>query len=302
MASLTVVSLQVFADVVALGSFTAAAERQGISQPAVSFHIRQLEQRFGVPLIERTGRRAVPTAAGAELARSALGVTAAMDDTLAAMARFRPGDSARLRIATGATACVALLPPVLRALRERLPATTLSVTTGNSPEIAHWLEDDLVDVGLVTLPLSGRGLAASVLFEDEIVVLARAGTVLPERPDPAALLEQPIILFEPEGTTRGLIEHWFAGAGVPFRPAMTIGSTEAIRDLVGMGLGSALLSRMALPPGDPTPGLTVRPLAPRLYRAIGLATRRDRARTPAVEAFVALLPRAIRSLGSGQAG
>ncbi len=59
--------LRTFAQVIELGSFSAAAERGGVTQPAVSLQIRQLERRFGLKLVERVGRRAGPTAAGREL-------------------------------------------------------------------------------------------------------------------------------------------------------------------------------------------------------------------------------------------
>ncbi|HEV2526939.1 MAG TPA: LysR family transcriptional regulator [Thermomicrobiales bacterium] len=296
---LNLVSLRVFADVIALGSFTAAGERSGMSQPAVSLHIRQLETRFGQPLLLRDGRRAVPTPAGAELLRHALAVTAAVDDTLAAMHRYDPAPGDRLRVATAASACVALLPPVLREMRERFPALDMSVTTGSSPEIVCAIEEDRADVGLMSLPVTSSLLRVVPLLEDEIVLLAPEGMALPDAVPASELREQPPMVFEPEGNTRALIDRWFDAAGVPFQPATAIASIEAIRELVGLGVGAALVSRMVLPATGPAPGTVVRSLVPGLRRTLVRVTRRDRTTTAPAETFGVLLDRRTRDWKAG---
>ncbi len=291
MRSINLHSLQLFADVISLGSFTAAAERNGLTQPAVSFHIRQLEERFGATLVERQGRRAMPTVAGAELLRHAARIDAAVGDAVVAMARFAPGKAGRLRIGAGATACIALLPPILRSLRETLPALEVSAVTGNSLEITRAIEDDEVDAGIVTMPVSGRMLAVEPLFDDEIVLLGPGSLELPDEITPAVLLDYPPILFEPEGVTRSLIDGWFARAGVSFYPAMSLGSVEAVRELVGMGLGCALFPRMVLSASEEDEGRVVRALTPRLQRTIGVVTRRDQSHSAGLEAFLDALRR-----------
>jgi DNA-binding transcriptional LysR family regulator len=296
-ATINLTSLRVFADVVALGSFTAAAGRHGMSQPAVSFHVRQLEERFGAPLLRREGRRVTPTAAGAELLRHARGIAAAVDDAVAAMGRFDPAPAGRLRVATAATACVALLPPVLRGLRERFPALEITVTTGSSPEIMRAVEEDRADVGVLSLPVSSGALAVVPLLEDEVVLLAPAAWDLPTAVAPADLAGRAPMLFEPEGNTRGLIDRWFAAAGEPFHPETTIGSIEAIRELVALGVGGALVSRLALPPGGMPAGGRAHALLPRLRRTLVRVSRRDRPGDVAAATFGALLDRAVRDAG-----
>src|ERR1700756_3070863 len=114
--------LQTFADVVELGSFSAAGRRLNLTQPAVSLQVKQLEGRLGVRLIERVGRRAYPTAAGRDLLAHVHHVDAAVAGALAAVADHREGGSGRLRLGTGATACLYLLPPGLRAPRQKISA------------------------------------------------------------------------------------------------------------------------------------------------------------------------------------
>ncbi len=299
MNALNLKSLQVFVDVIAHGSFTAAAEHHEITQPAVSFHIRQLEERFGVALIERIGRRAIPTAAGSELLRHATRIDTAVEEMIATMTRFVPGNAGRLRIGTGAIPCIALLPPILRALRSTMPFLEITVMTGNSLDIVRAIEEDHIDVGIVTLPVAGRRLATRPLLDNEIIVLAPVGMELPDEVGPMDLLDHPPILFVAEGVTRTLIDTWFANASVSFHPAMSLGSVEAILELVQMGLGCALLSRMALKSEIPA-GTSTHRLTPPLRRTIARATLRDRAADAGLDAFIALLDGGSRDVRSGQ--
>ena len=97
--------LQTFVHVVKHGSFSAAAQRLGITQPAVSLQIRQLEKRLGTSLVERVGRRARPTAAGGELLVHAEQIDAVVAAAMDAVMRRATGALGRVRLGTGATAC-----------------------------------------------------------------------------------------------------------------------------------------------------------------------------------------------------
>lgn len=286
-------SLRIFADVIATGSFTAAAEVHGVTQPAVSFHIRQLEAEFGTMLIVRSGRKAMPTAAGAELLRHISRIEQAIDSASREMGKFSTVESAPLRIGTGSTACAALLPAVLRLVRRSLPNIEISVVTGNSPEIARKLVADEIDIGLVTLPIRDYPVVTEPLFEDEIVVLAPTAMDLPNDVPPHALADHAAMVYESARVTRELIENWFRDAGIPFHPAMTVGSMEAIRELVSMEMGYAVISRLALPAVGVPDGVVVRSLSPQLHRTIGFALRRDHLPHISRDIFLAALRRQI---------
>ena len=119
MRGLNLDALRTFAQVIELGSFSAAAERGGITQPAVSLQVRQLERRFGLKLVERVGRRAGPTAAGLELLTHIRAIDTALAQAEQAMTAHASQVAGRLRLGTGATACTYLLPPLLAGLRRR---------------------------------------------------------------------------------------------------------------------------------------------------------------------------------------
>ncbi len=289
--------LTAFAAVAELGSFSAAAARLNLTQPAVSVQIRQLERRLGVRLFERVGRRVEPTLAGRNLLPQVARIEAAIAGAIDAVADFAQGVAGRVRIGTGATACIYLLPPLLRELRRRFPHVEIIVRTGNTPDILREIEDNLLDVGVVTLPAPGRVFVAEPLVDDEIVAVF-AGGAAPGRPVTAlSLAALPVLLYEPGGNARRVIDDWFKRADVALKPVMELGSIEAIKQLIAAGLGCGLLPRLATADADAL-GLVFRSLSPVLHRRIGLVLRRDKVPDRALREVVA----ALRGLAETQPG
>jgi len=271
--------LHTFALVAELGGFSAAADVLGLSQPAVSLQIRQLEQRLKVRLIERVGRRATPTAAGTEL----LDHTRRIEDQLSAltdsMQRHSDGLTGRVRLGTGATFCIYLLPSVLQRLRQRLPGLDIMVRIGNTNDILKGIEDNVLDLGFVTLPVAGRMFDVTPVLEEEFLAVLPAGDdSIPEDITPVALSRQKLILYEPGSHTRTIIDRWFAAGGIAPRPVMELGSVEAIKEMVGAGMGCAVLPAMAVQPGIRQPAILARHLTPPLFRGRGIVVRRDKIR------------------------
>jgi len=269
--------LQTFSDVVELGSFSAAAERLGITQPAVSLQVRQLERHLGVKLIERVGRRAQATLAGADLLIHATRIREEVANALEAIAPHRNGALGRVRIGTGATACIYLLPPALRRLRERMPGLEITVQTGNTSDILKRLESNALDLALVTLPARGRSFDVRKIYDDELVVVFPTQDGATGKPiTPKLLSEKPLLLYEGGGNTRGIIDGWFSRAGYSPKPVMELGSVEAIKQLVGVGLGWAVLPRLAVSQQDTMQHISTQSLSPRLRRPLGMVLRRDK--------------------------
>lgn len=264
-----------FATAIELGSFSAAAQRLDLTQPAVSLQVRQLEKRLGTPLVERAGRVLRPTAAGAELLAHVGRIDAAVNDALEAVSRHTDGTTGRVRLGTGATACIFLLPPILASLRQRFPGLDITVSTGNTSDIVQAVEDNTLDLGLVTMPASGRMLDITPLLDDAFVAIAPQGTGLPQRVNAKELARHPVLLYEPGGQTRRITDAWFARAGVALHPAMSLGSVEAIKELVAAGLGCAVLPGMAVRGGHGGK-LEVRPLSPPVGRTLAIIMRRDK--------------------------
>jgi DNA-binding transcriptional LysR family regulator len=276
MKSLNLDYLQSFLIVIECGSFSAAAERLQLSQPAVSLQVRQLEKTLNATLIERVGRKARPTAAGVALLAHAQQVNAAVASAGDAVAHHNTGTAGRVRLGTGATACIFLLPPILRELRTELPALEITVTTGNTAEIVKAIEDNTIDIGLVTMPVSGRSFEITPVLNDEFVLIAPHDMPLPARITPAVLATKPVLLFEPGGNTRRIADEWLVRGGVSPKPLMSLGSVEAIKEMVRAGLGCAILPGMAVSARAKQQDLIVRSLSPKLHRRLAVVVRRDK--------------------------
>ena len=267
--------IETFVSVIELGSFSAAAERLGLTQPAVSQQVRQLEKKLETRLVERVGRTARPTAAGAELLAHAGRIGAVVSSAMEAVSRHADGTTGRLCIGSGATACIFLLPPVLGSLRRRFPNLDITVTTGNTAEIVKAVEENQIDIALVTLPASGRMLEITPVVKDDFVLVAPPEMELPRRVTATNLSRLPVLLFEPGGNTRRIIDQWIARGQTTLSPVMSLGSVEGIKAMVMAGMGCAVLPGMAVPK-DAGAEMAVRPLSPPLYRELAVVIRRDK--------------------------
>jgi len=285
MGVLNAIHLRTLREVARQQSFSRAARTLHLSQPAVSHHVRQLEETVGARLLERVGKRAYPTPLGSrvlEHAERALAeLVAAREAATASPVRL----TGRVRIGTGATASIHLLPPLLKRLHRRYPGIDLVVVTGNSEEMAVSLMDNALDVGVLTLPVRGRALSVWPFFVDRLVAIAPART---ERGPmtPARLARHPLILYERGGTSRTIIDTWFRRADVTPRVAMELGSVETIKRLVEAGLGLSVGSAISVREEVRAGRLRAHPLVPRLDRTLGVVLRRDKPRSPALDVVV----------------
>ncbi|SDA79276.1 LysR family transcriptional regulator [Sinorhizobium sp. NFACC03] len=275
MSALDLDYLKTFTLVAELGSFSAAAERLGLTQPAISLQVRALEKQLGVRLVERVGRTARPSAAGEELLAHAGRIEAATSQAIEAVARHAKGVLGRVRLGTGATPCAFLLPPLLADLKRRFPDLDITVTTGNSADIVRAVDENLLDIGLVTLPVTGRIFDVAPLFDERFVAIAPLGTDLPESVTAKTLAKYPMILYEPGANTRRITDEWLASGGTDVKPLMSFGSVDAIKEMVAAGLGAALVPEIALRAGD-RERLEVRQVTPPFSRRSALVLRRDK--------------------------
>ncbi|MXP64847.1 LysR family transcriptional regulator [Roseomonas sp. M0104] len=285
----TLRQLRTFLAVVDEGSVSLAARALGLTQPAASQQLRELERNLGVRLLDRAAGRSLPTAAGTAFAAPARRAVAAAEEAAGAARAHREGHAGRVRIGTGATACIHLLPPLLAALKRRLPGLEVVVVTGNSDDMVRRLEEGALDCALVTLPLArNRALQVTPLLDDPLVALLPEGMAgQGDKVRPAELAALPLILYEAGGRTRGLIDAWFEKAGASPQPAMELGSVEAIKGLVSNGLGASVLPLLAA--GRAVPGAVVRPLEPMLRRRLGLVLRREKVLDRGLRALVEVL-------------
>jgi len=163
----------------------------------------------------------------------------------------------------------------LRRLRARMPDVEVTVHTGNTQEMLKRVEANQLDIALVTLPAPGRAFQVTPLLDDELVAVFPANETPPRRITPQWLQAKPLLLYE-GGHTRLAVDQWFARAGCSAQPVMALDSVEAIKRLVGVGLGWSLLSRLSVGGRDSQRELGVQSVSPRLYRKLGIVLRRDK--------------------------
>lgn len=290
MTTMNLGNLATFRLVALRGSFSAAADVLGISQPAVSLQVRQLEQFLKTRLIERTGRGIKTTPAGMALLLHAERIEQAVNEAVESVNMCSENVSGSVSLGTGATACIHLLPPMLQQLRERYPLLTVGVSTGNTTDIVRAIEENRLDLGLVTLPASGRNLEVMPAQREEFVlIIAEAHSAQIKELTPEGLQALPLIAFEQGSGTRDLIDDWFFQAGIQLRPIMQLGSIEAIKRMVGVGLGYSIVPQMAVETPRDREGLHVRSLTPSLYRQLAVVMRKDRILSKGISEIIRLL-------------
>lgn len=290
MTTLNLGQLATFRLVVQRGSFSAAADLLGLSQPAVSLQIRQLEQFLQARLIERTGRGIKATAAGLALLTHGERIEQAVDEAIRAVAAFSHDVSGTITLGMGATACIHLLPPLLQQLRQEHPLLRVGVTTGNTLEIVRAIEENRLDLGLVTLPAAGSALAIAPVMDEEFVFIAAGeeqgefGMLTAEH-----LQDKPFIAFSAGSSTRTVIDAWFQASGVEVQPVMQSGSIEAIKRMVRVGLGYSIIPRMAVACAQDRQGLCVQSLTPILQRQLAIVMRQDKILSRGMSEIIRLL-------------
>lgn len=258
------------------GSLSAAARALNITQPAASQQLRELEHALSARLLERGGGAIRPTAVGETVLAHARKVQAAVDDLVVAAAAFRDGETGRVRVGTGATACIHLLPPLLAQMKARMPGLEIIIATGNTPDMLRRVQEGSLDAAVVTLAgRLDRSLEPRRLRDEALLAYAPAALVPGEQAlRPAALSRLPLILYESGGTTRSVVDAWFRRAGQTPRPIMELGSVEAIKLLAESGLGATILPQSAV--ASPARNMVLRPLRPALTRSLAVIMRRDK--------------------------
>lgn len=250
---LTLHRLELFLAVLDAGGVARAAEARRLSQPAVSEHLRGLEAFFGLALFERAGRGVRPTTAARLLepfARQALGLLATAERTAAELRGVAAGAVA---VGASTTPGTYVLPAVLGRFRAAHPGVALTLRIGDTRQIERWVAAGQVELGVIGEAPILPGLAAEPWVKDELVaIVARRHRLARRRAvKPALLADEPYISREEGSSTREVAERFFAELGVTLRPAMELGSTEAIREAVAAGLGVSVVSRHAVRPRDP---------------------------------------------------
>ena len=282
--------LQVFHAVAELKSFTRAGQRLHMTQPAVTFQIRQLEAHFNTRLFDREHNRIELTAAGRrveEYARRILALYSEMDGSIRELTNDMAGT---LMLGASMTIAEYDLPRLLVRFKQQFPEVNVKLLVSNTDGIVHMVMENRIDVGLVEGPVHGRTLAVRRYDVDKLVVALSAGHPLAgETRIPIETLRGiPLILREEGSGTREVFLDHARRAGFQlddFNVVMELGSPEAIKGAVGAGLGAAVISIATLRKELALGILRAVALDPPIERPFSFVHQKQKFRVPAVEAL-----------------
>jgi DNA-binding transcriptional LysR family regulator len=285
--------LAAFCAVVERKSFSQAAERLGVTQPAVSLQIRSLEQRLGRQLLDRSGRRVEPTEAGLRLYASAQRLLQLEDQLLEELASDEEGavtGTLELGASTGPGGSV--VPVLLCEFQERHPDVRVRLSVSDTQTVVAQVADRELELGIVGAGRRHRGVDFEPFFRDEVVLAVPAGhrfagkTISIEE-----LRDEPLIAMQEGAGVRQVIEDELRKAGTRLRDLdvrLELGLQESVRSAVLAGHGVTFVSRLAVE-SDLAAGTIatarVRGLDP--VREIFLARASGRSETRAARAFLA---------------
>jgi DNA-binding transcriptional LysR family regulator len=283
--------LQVFHAVAKRSSFTKAAETLFMTQPAVTFQIKQLEEHFNTRLFDRGHGKISLTGAGEvvlEYAEKILSLSAELDTRVSELTGEVQG---LLLIGASMTIAEFMLPRVLGEFKVAYPGVKARLTVANSDTVEHGVAEHSLDIGLVEAPSHLAGLATEDCCEDELQVVCSPTHPLAKLKSVAAkqLLQHPYISREAGSGTREVTDDYFRRAGIEPADANTVmemGSPDAIKGVIETGLGYAIMSKVIVAKEKQLGVLVALPLAPRLTRRLSLVYPKERFRSRLVNSFV----------------
>jgi len=283
--------LQVFYTVARQLSFTKAAEQLFMTQPAVTFQIKQLEEHYNTRLFERSHGRIALTPAGRlvmEYAERILGLSEELETRVGELTGAVSGP---LLLGASTTIAEVILPQVLGEFKARHPQVQAYMTVGNSETIEHRVADHTLDLGLIESPSHLPGLHTEVCCDDELVMicapnhrLAGQRSVTPEQ-----IAAEPYVSRETGSGTREFADQYFRQNKVApedLNIIMELGSGEAIKGVVETGAGVSILSRARVVKELKLGALVAIPLAPRLIRTFSFVHPKEKFRSKLLTTFV----------------
>ena len=281
-------ALTAFLAVAESGSFSTAAERLFITQPAVSKRIAQLEQQLGTRLFDRVGRRIRLTEAGEALLPRARQVLLDLEDMGRAISNLTGTVSGTLRIGTSHHIGLHRLPPVLRRFSREYPDVKLDIHFIDSEEAWEAVLHGDLEMGVVTLPPQpDPRLHSQAVWQDPLVFMAAPEHPLArlDRVTLETLTGYSAILPSPVTFTRRIVESLFEEQALTLNISMSTNYLETIHMMASIGLGWSVLPETML--DDSVVRLNVDTALP--VRRLGVVTHPGRSRSNAAGAFLDIL-------------
>ncbi|MGQ1603205.1 LysR family transcriptional regulator [Acinetobacter baumannii] len=284
---MTFTQLEIFALIAELKSFTATAEKLGISQSAVSHALKSLEQQWGINLISRTQSDIELTTTGQQLlthVKELLSISDTLEKEVAAIHGLNEGT---LRIGSfGASSSIYLLPEILETFRQRYPKIEIYIDEGEDKEVAQWLLERRIEVGFLIMP--DERFDTFPLIEDRFVALIPRGYPLAQQLyiDPAQLENCPFIMTMAgsQHQVELILKNFNVKPDIKFYVSQILSIVSMVHNQLGISIVSDMVITKELL--SLYPNVVKRPFKPNLKRSIGLAVKNKKHISPAVKAFI----------------
>lgn len=295
--------LQVFHAVAKQLSFTKAAEVLFMTQPAVTFQIKQLEEHFNTRLFDRGHGKISLTPAGdlvMAYAERILGLSTEMDTRLAEMTGEVSGS---LLVGASTTIAEFLIPSILGEFKSAFPNVRPRLIVANSETIEIRVAEHTLDIGLIESPSHLPNLQTQECCEDELRVVCSPKFPLAKLKEvaPKQLLDHPYVSRESGSGTREYAEDYLRAHGVnpeELSVVMELGSPIALAGVVETGLGYTIASRAAVVKAQRLGDLVAIPLKPRLMRTLSMVYPKEKFRSRLVTTFVEFAGERLRKAAS----
>jgi len=283
--------LQVFYTVARQMSFTKAAEQLFMTQPAVTFQVKQLEEHFNARLFERSHGRVTLTPAGElvlSYAERILGLSEELDKRVGELTGAVSGP---LLLGCSMTIAEFILPRVLGEFKASYPQVQTHMMVANSETIENRVADHTIDLGLIESPAHLPGLCTEDCCDDELVMICAPSHRLANECAVSArqIALEPYVSRESGSGTREFADQFFLRSGVApedLNVVMELGSPEAIKGVVETGIGVAIMSRATVVKELRLGSLVAIALDPRLIRTLSLVYPHEKFRSRLLSTFV----------------
>jgi DNA-binding transcriptional LysR family regulator len=283
--------LQVFYTVAKQLSFTKAAELLFMTQPAVTFQVKQLEEHFNTRLFERSHGKIALTPAGdrvLDYAERILNLSAELETRMSEMTDVVSG---LLLLGASTTIAEFMLPQILGEFRAKYPQVQTRMTVANSETIEHKVAEHGLDVGLIESPSHLPSLFTEVCCEDEMVLICAPSFILNSKKSITAqdLVSHPYVCREQGSGTREFADEYFNRSHISpddLNIVMELGSPEAIKGVVETGLGYSIVSRATIVKELKLKTLVAVQLQPKLIRIMSLVYPKEKFRSRLLTTFV----------------
>lgn len=294
--AITLRQMQAFLAVTELGTFTKAAERLRMAQPALSQLVRDLERELGIRVLDRTTRRVELTEGGREFHGAAMKIVQDLETAVQAANDLAERKRGRIVVALPPLLAAVIMPPAIAALKAQLPGLQVSIIDARNDLVLEAVRFGKADCGVGTFSALEDNIERSPLARDSLMLLCRRESPFARRTTVLwhELADEPLVTLTRDSGIRLLVEVGYEHAQIALKPAYEVAQIATALALVEAGLGVAVLPTYAraIAPAS----VTAVPLAePSIARDIVMIRQSGRSISPALAAFEKVLRVQVRS-------